>query len=153
MGKVKLSSDEQKTLRKKTKAELNRIEKILTNNENLQLLNDFKNKFNLCETVYKIVLKEYKKKNSGTTIKKSKKKFEITMKQVPAALEFAGYAIDKSLLNEIFGSPGKKKKTVKELRNDVTHGVSDKALKEIEERKEELFGYMDSFLNLIKTSD
>ena len=71
MGKVKLSSDEQKTLRKKTKAELNRIEKILTNNENLQLLNDFKNKFNLCETVYKIVLKEYKKKNSGTTIKKS----------------------------------------------------------------------------------
>ena len=49
MGKAKLSLDEKKTLRKKTKAELDRIEKILEKDETVQLLNEFKNKFNLCE--------------------------------------------------------------------------------------------------------
>ena len=43
--------------------------------------------------------------------------------------------------------------TVKKLRDAVTHGINEKAVKEIMNRKDELFGYMDDFLNTIRTFD
>lgn len=43
--------------------------------------------------------------------------------------------------------------TIKKLRDAVTHGIDEKAVKEISRRKEELFSYMDDFLNTIKTFD
>ncbi len=153
MGKVKLPLDEQKALRKKTRAELDRIEKILEKDETVQLLNEFKNKFNLCETAYKVVFKEYKKTNPNKSKENGKGDLDIAMTQVPFVLKFAGYDVEKNLLKEIFGSSGSKRMTAKSLRNAVTHGIDEKAVKQIEDRKDELFGYMDEFLNLIKSSD
>lgn len=79
--------------------------------------------------------------------------YYTTMTQVPFVLKFAGYDVDKNLLKEIFGSSGSKRVTAKSLRNAVTHGIDEKAVKQIADRKDELFGYMDEFLNLIKSSD
>ena len=35
----------------------------------------------------------------------------------------------------------------------MTHGIDEKAVKEIKNREDELFGYMNDFLNTIKTFD
>ena len=43
--------------------------------------------------------------------------------------------------------------TVKKLRDDITHGIDEKAVKEITNRKDELFGYMNDFLNTIRSFD
>ena len=75
------------------------------------------------------------------------------MTQVPFALAFAGYNFDKELLNELFGSSSQKGMTVKKLRDAVTHSIDEKAVKEITDRQNELFGYMDDFLNTIRNFD
>ena len=54
-----LSAKEQKQLREKAKKELVRLESIDT--DTIQLLDKFKNKFNYCETIYKMVLKEHRR--------------------------------------------------------------------------------------------
>ena len=77
-------------------------------------------------------------------------------RQVEAALKFAGYNFDKALLAEIFGAKSQKGKTVhtvKKLRDAVTHGIASKAVQEITDRKEELFGYMDAFLSGVRDFD
>lgn len=43
--------------------------------------------------------------------------------------------------------------TAKKLRDAVTHGVDQKAVDEITARNAELIGYMDTFLDIIKTFD
>ena len=41
----------------------------------------------------------------------------------------------------------------KKLRDAVTHSVDSKAVQEITDRKEELFGYMDAFLSGVRDFD
>ena len=149
MSQHKFTEQEKQALRNKAKVELERLETLLKNQETEQLLDEFKNKFNICETVYKIFLKEHQKQKG----KKVNEYPKVDMKQVPYALKFAGYDFDKELLNNLFGSTSDKGTTVKKLRDAVTHGISDKAVNEIINRKDELFGYMNSFLNTIKTFD
>lgn len=149
MGMKKLSSTDQLALRDSARNELERLEHIMGNIETLQLLDKFKNKFNICETVYKVILKKHQECKG----KKSDAYLKITMTQVPHALKFAGYSFNKDLLNELFGASGKKGQTVKKLRDAVTHGVDQEAVNEIIARKDELFGYMDSFLSEIRSSD
>lgn len=149
MSSVKISPESQKNLRSNAKAELIRLEAIQANIETIKLLDEFKNKFNICESVYKVVLKEHQ-------ISKGKPDtyyLKLTMTQVPFALSFAGYSFEKELLNELFGSSSKKGMTVKKLRDAVTHSIDEKATKEIFDRKEELFGYMDNFLDTIRNFD
>ena len=146
-----LSAKEQKQLREKAKKELVRLESIDT--DTIQLLDKFKNKFDHCEIVYKIVFKEHQK-NKGNIVKDHD--FEPDMRQVPYALKFAGYTFDNNVLTEIFGSkrPNRLKgKTVKTLRIKITHDINRNAIEEITNRQIELFGYMDTFLNIIRTFD
>lgn len=147
-----LTDKEKIELRNKAKFEIERIEKIFNDKETLQLLDSFKNKFNICESAYKIVLLEHQKAKGNNT---NLNRLRLTMTQVPYALNFAGYTFNLELLNELFGSESKINgcKTVKILRNSLTHGISDKCVDEIKKRKEELFDYMDSFLHIIKTFD
>ncbi len=104
-------------------------------------------KFTIFETVYKVVLEEHQK-YKGKPITHYLK---IDMRQVPHALYFAGYAFEKTLLNELFGTSSQRGKTVKELRDATTHGISEAAVAEIIVRKDELFGYMDEFLTGIRS--
>lgn len=73
-------------------------------------------------------------------------------RQVDAVLKFAGYGFDKAFLKELFGEKSANGKTVKGLRDAVTHGIDSKAVQEITDRKAELFGYMDTFLSEIRTA-
>ena len=52
---------------------------------------------------------------------------------------------------ELFGASSQKGKTVKKLRDETTHGINEKAVKEIVARKDELFSYMDEFLTGIRS--
>ena len=149
MSKTKFSEQEQKKLRNRAKSKLEELEKLLSDAETVKLLDSFKNKFNICETVYKVVLEQHqnssKKADTGY--------LKVDMRQVPHALKFAGYSFDKTLLNELFGAKGANGKTAKKLRDAVTHGIDPKAIEEIKRRQAELFGYMDTFLETIRTFD
>lgn len=150
MKKIQLTDTEQKELRINAKNELLYMENILNNEETTQLVDSFKNKYNVCETVYKIILSKHQeclhKQNNGF--------LKVDMRQVPHALAFAGYTFDKSLLSKLFGaSTIPNERSVKKLRDAVTHGLESKAVEEIKNRKDELFGYMNSFLEFIKSFD
>jgi len=146
---LKISSNEKVELRNNAKRELERLERILSNKDDLEMLDRFKNTFNICETVYKVILAEHQKRKGNLT----NEHLKLTMTQVPYALEFAGYNFDKRLLNELFGSKSHNGTTVKKLRDKITHGLNEKAIIEISNRKEELFGYMDAFLLEIRMFD
>ena len=109
MSSVKISPESQKNLRNNAKEELTRLEAIQANIETIKLLDKFKNKFNICESVYKVVLKEHQISKGKTDTNYLK----LIMTQVPFALAFAGYNFDKELLNELFGSSSQKGMTVK----------------------------------------
>lgn len=152
MSKPKITEAEKKKLRDSAKAELERLETIYSNEEVTKLLDDFKGKYNLCESVYKVILAEHQKVKGRKEIDYLK----VTMQQVPYALKFAGYGFDKALLTEIFGAKSQKGKTVhtvKKLRDAVTHSIDSDAVQEITDRKQELFGYMDAFLSGIRDFD
>lgn len=152
MSKPKITEEEKKKLRDSAKAELERLEAIYSNQEVTKLLDDFKGKYNLCESVYKVILVRYQNAKGL----KPKEYLAVDGRQVEAALKFAGYNFDKALLAEIFGAKSQKGKTVhtvKKLRDAVTHGIASKAVQEITDRKEELFGYMDAFLSGVRDFD
>ncbi len=152
MSKPKITEEEKKKLRDSAKAELERLEAIYSDEEVTKLLDDFREKYNLCESVYKVILAEHQKVKGH----KETDYLKVTMQQVPHALKFAGYGFDKALLTEIFGAKSQKGKTVhtvKKLRDAVTHGIAIEAVQEITDRKEELFGYMDAFLSEIRDFD
>lgn len=145
----KISEQEKRNLRNNAKAELERMELCLSDPDTVQLIDAFKNKFNICETVYKVILVEHQKQKK----KPRPEHLTVSMTQVPYVLNFAGYSFDRALLNELFGATSGKGTTVKKLRDKITHSISEEAVAEILARKDELFGYMDSFLSVIRTFD
>lgn len=135
-------------LRKCALREIKKLEEIQNDTLTMMLLDKLKNKFNICESAYKVILKEYLHN------KKKKESLNIDMRRVPAVFSYAGYDFDKKMLARIFGtSKGKDSHTIKELRNLTTHGMDEKAISEIIDREEELFEYMDDFLLEIKDFD
>lgn len=147
-NKTKKSSEDDKIkIRNRAKEEVVRLEKIFEDEGKRGILDAFKNRFNICETAYKIILKDYNKyKNQSTD-----DYLKLDMRQIPSALKFAGYTFDKQLLTNLFGAKmPDNKRTAKKLRNAATHGVDEKAAEEIIKRKDELFGYMNEFLDVIK---
>ena len=113
-------------------------------------INRFKEKFGICEIVYKVVLEDHQSKRKGiypTNLK-------IDMRQVIPALKYAGYDFDKNLLTHLFGSKEKTgSHSVKKLRDALTHSVNQRAIQELIDREEELCGYMDQFLLKIREYD
>lgn len=153
-----ISESDKRKLRKKANDELLRLESCISDQDTIEALDTFKNKFNVCETIYKVILAEYLRKQQKKKINKSV--LTIKMNQVLAALKFAGYSIDKNdeeLLSKIFGGSSKNRKkgdkSAKVLRNATTHGFDKTAVDEIVERKEELIGNMDTFLSMIRDFD
>ena len=53
-----LSAEDQLALRNKAKAELDRLEGTLSNEKIKKKIDDFKDKFSVCEIVYKVVLED-----------------------------------------------------------------------------------------------
>lgn len=145
-----LSEEDKRKLRDDAKKEIERLEQYLQNTENVKVVDEFKNRFNICESAYKIILK----KHQACKGKKPTSFLKIDMRQVPKALNFAGYSFNDQLLSDLFGSKlSTKGRTAKKLRDGITHGIDESAVLEIISRKDELFGYMDTFLDTIKSFD
>lgn len=148
MSTIKITEKEKAQLRENAKLEVERLETLIANDRTVRMLDAFKNKFNICETVYKVILAEHQRRKGNDP-----NHLKLHMTQVPHALSFAGYNFDRELLNDLFGSTSQKGMTAKKLRDAVTHGIDQKAVDEITARNEELVAYMDTFLNVIKTFD
>lgn len=149
MAKI-LTEEEQLILRNKAKAELERLETELSDLETKKMIDNYKEKVSLCEIVYKIIFNEHQFKKTG----EHPQRMQIKMTQVPHALNFAGYTYDKHLLTNLFGGEDRVgRRTVKKLRDALTHSMSKSAVEELRSREQELHGYMDEFLNVIKNFD
>lgn len=62
------------------------------------------------------------------------------------------YDFNDELLKNIFGSEKhSNKRSAKKLRDLILHDMNSGAIKEITKRYDELIGYMDTFLNGIKS--
>ena len=147
---MKYSLQQQRVLRDRAKAECLRLDAIRNDPEREDLINRFKSKFANCEIVYKIILEEHQYQKT----KKHLDRLTIDMKQAPYALSFAGYQFDRNLLTELFGSRSTVgNRSVKKLRDDLTHNLKDNAIEELTNRNTELHNYMDQFLNTIRTFD
>jgi prephenate dehydrogenase len=149
--KVKqLNTKEKLDLRNKAKEELHRLQAIAENKEMKQMIDNFKEKFTMCEIVYKVILEDHqhnKTGSQGTFLK-------IDMRQVPYALDYAGYTFEKDFLEKLFGSETRVgKRSVKKLRDALTHKLPKSALNELQERYDELNELMDQFLNTIDQFD
>lgn len=150
MGKMDLSEEEQLQLRNKAKSELDRLQGLLSDRMAMELVEQFKSKFSVCEIVYKIILEEHQFRKKG----ERPSRMIISMNQVPFALEFAGYNFDKNLLSKLFASKTRVgNRSAKDLRNSLTHSLKQSAVNELTERFAELNGYMDAFLEVIGNQD
>lgn len=150
MAALKLSDEEKRQLRDDAKNEIERLEQYLQKTEDVIIVDAFKNRFNMCESAYKIVLAKHQTYKG----KQPKDFLKVDMRQVPQALAFAGYTFDKQLLSYLFGAaPSTKGRTAKKLRDATTHSIDKSAVAEIVSRKDELFGYMDTFVETIKNFD
>lgn len=145
-----LTQEQQLKLRNKAKAELERLEAVNNDDQAREKINNFKDKFGICEIVYKVILEDHQFNKTGAHTKRLK----VDMRQAPAALNYAGYNFDKGLLTNLFGAEGKiGSRTVKKLRDCLTHSVSQNAIDELIRRENELHGYMDQFLSKIREFD
>ena len=145
---MKISEKEKTELRDRAKSELERLEAIMNNAQIMELLDRYKNEFNLCESTYKVVLAEHQLRTKG----KVPAQLKLNMSQVPFAMMFAGYDIDRDLLNRLFGAKCDRGRTAKKLRDAITHNLEQKAIEEIESRQSELFADMDAFLEIIRAA-
>ena len=135
-----------KQMIQKVQAELQRLEEVFENEDVTQKIDTLKDKFSVCEIVYKIILKDYlKSKNEDTN------ELDINMTQVKPALRYAGYIIDTEEVRKLFGSQKTVgSRSVKKIRNELNHTLKQSAVTELIDRYDELIGYRDSFLNMIR---
>ncbi|MCR5349351.1 MAG: hypothetical protein K6E20_00005 [Acholeplasmatales bacterium] len=147
---LKLSEEEQKKIRNLAKSELERLELIESDSETTKLVDEFKRKFNMCEVIYKVVLKKHQNdiNNNTTDI------FRLIISQVKPAMEYAGYKYDDTLMRQLFSTNTKVgERTVKSIRDALTHKMSNSAIDELKSRKEELFKYMNDFIEMVRNFD
>ena len=133
-------------IKNKAENELQRLEELFENEDTTQKIDNLKDKFSICEIVYKIILKDYlKSKNEDT------KKLVINMTQAKAALKYAGYIFDSEIVGKVFGSQkAVGSRSVKIIRDELNHTLKQSAVTELINRYDELIGYMDSFLDMIR---
>lgn len=150
MAKIKLQLDEQRRLRDLAKAECERLDAIQSDEVTAHLVENFKTKFSQCEIVYKTVLSEHQYRKNGSRPDRMK----VDMRQVPYALMFAGYDFDKAFLDKIFGAKETiGARSVKKLRDSLTHSMPVDAIDELRLRQTELFDLMNQFLQKIRDFD
>ena len=146
----KITPEEQLELRMRAKKELHRLKGITDDEETIRMVENFKTKFTNCEILYKVILQEHQFRKTG----ERPDRMQITMTQVPHALNFAGYDFDKNLLDNLFGSEARiGRRSVKKLRDALTHSLAANAVRELTDRQQELHGYMDEFLHKIEFFD
>ncbi len=145
------SGKEQIDLRMKARNRLIELEGIHKDETLKNMINSFIEKYSICEIVYKVVLKDHQRKKQDDVKDETLK---VDMRQVPHALNYAGYNFDSPLLDHLFGSKGTvNNRSAKKLRDELIHSQNESAIQELTDREQELHGYMDDFLNKIRNFD
>ena len=146
----RLTAEQQARLREKARQELARLEALDADPEAKQMVEDFKTRFSTCEIVYKVILADYSQKKDG----KKPERMQVNMTQAPVALSYAGYTFDKALLTRLFGAEDHTgKRSVKKLRDVLTHSMNSRAVEELARRRADLYRDMDAFLAAIRACD
>ncbi len=145
------SGKKQIDLRTKARNRLIELESIHKDETLKNMINSFIEKYSICEIVYKVVLKDHQT-NKKDDVKDETLK--VDMRQVPHALNYAGYDFDSALLDHLFGSNETVNyKSAKKLRDELMHSQKKSSIQELTDREQELHGYMDEFLNKIRSFD
>lgn len=148
----KKSEEEKLALRNKAKKELLELESRVNESDVFEDINNFKNKFLICEKIYKCLLEPYLKEKNELPDKN--RNLTIRMNQVKPVLFGVGYDFDEEILVKIFGSEYHRgKMSVKKIRNSLTHDMKKNDIEEFKKRKDELNSYMDYFLEKIRNFD
>lgn len=100
MAIKQLDEAQKLALRNRAKDELVRLQELVSEKETKRMIDDFKEKFAICEIVYKVVLEDHQYNKTGKHLDYLK----VDMTQAPHALKYAGYDFDKVLLNKLFGA-------------------------------------------------
>lgn len=149
-----LMESEKRGIRDKAKAELEELVLDYNNIVESQRVIRFRTAYKICEKIYFIVLKPYL---IGKDIEPSDLK--IDMRKGKAALKYIGYDFDEKLLKTLFNSKnpgdGKTAKTLFEQLSTKTSTAKmfERAEKELAEREDELFSYINEFLKEIRDHD
>lgn len=77
-----LTAEEQLLLRSRAKAELIRLVAVYADEETKEKINRFKEKFGICEIVYKVILEDHQFNKTG----KHLERLQVDMTQAPHAL-------------------------------------------------------------------
>ena len=145
-----LNSEEQRNLRAKAKAELERLAAVFSDETVREKVDKFKDLFSVCEIVYKVILDDHQFNKTG----EHPTRMLIDMRQVPYALSYAGYDYERNLLANLFGAEERVgQRSVKKIRDSLNHSLNQSAVDELINREEELYGYMNSFLDKIRSFD
>ena len=145
-----LSSDAQLSLRNRAKAELERLEAVFSDETVREKIDKFKDRFSICEIVYKVILEDHQFNKTG----EHPQRMQISMKQAPYALSYAGYDYERDLLSHLFGAEERVgRRSVKKIRDLLSHSLNQSAVNELINREQELNGYMDRFLDKVRYYD
>jgi hypothetical protein len=152
MAKTKaLSAAEQSQVRADIVQKIQDINAKLNEDGVRDSRDQFIERFIICETAYKIVLKKYLQVNNKYI---SDGNMIIQLTQVKTALKKAGYTLDKGLMERLFSGSGNYtvsgQKSARLLRNGIEHEMNVDDLQEVHDRLASLVTDMDSFITWIQ---
>lgn len=140
-----LTKEKSEKIKIEVKEHILRAEKI--KQKDMKLIEQFRTKFTICESAYKIM-----EQRIGNL--KERKNIRLNLRRIKPNIIKLNYDINEELLDKLFGSNGKRgSKSIKKLRDALTHDVNQKDIDEVKERETELFNIMDIFLSKLKNFD
>ena len=121
----------------------------LNDNDNRAIKDRFLEQFTMCEMVARKAIFIHKKSNNKRVNEKS---IKLQISAIKQALKNTGYIYESDMIDDLFKTREKRgEKTAKDLRNGIVHSLNVNDIREVVERKEELFSLMDSFIELMKS--
>lgn len=142
----KKKSNEQK-LKNKVIQNIVSKKNYLDKSDNREIKDTFIEKFILCEIGLKSILNYYYKHQGQD---KEATDIEMGLSTIKAALKFAKYDIPDEKLDCMFKARKKRgERSVRDLRNGIVHDLAIPDLKEVSDRKDELFALMDEFIEVL----
>lgn len=140
---TKKLSEEQK-LRNKVTQNVNSKKNFLNRLAYRETKDAFLEKFILCEIALKAILQNY---FSSRNEDKKVEALEMGSSTIEAALKVAGYKPSEEQLKMMFkAKQNRGQKSARDLRNAIVHDLNVNDIKEVVDRKDELFELLDNFL-------
>ena len=139
---ISLTQEQINKIRLEVKNKVLNAEKISTKDS--ELIECFKSKFTICEVAYKIMEQRIKKL-------KDRKNIKLNLINIKPNIKKLKYKINENLLEKLFGSKDiRGSKSIKKLRDALTHDSKLNDIEELKKRQTEIFNTMNTFLTELK---